>query len=457
MRLLEDFFDEIGPEIQDDAVSVSDDELLPSAPNPDDYTHTLEIRVDLRSPDYDNIVIPLKKWTDKFSDALAGYQFVDSFHFLSMTVIDANHSATPKNGKRDPDDFTETFDYPFDDEFDLSGFYRSKSEYTSSMMCQLHFKIPFNPAPKMPFKRFVNQFGIFSWKIYSEMRMTDSLSTYIYFNFYDNKNSAYSLNTFQLCAGMASVAPLNLLYERVYGEPSGFDKDDDFFTRKQQLSVRRHLDFYMKKMKDWARKKHGLNVRYLDKWEERIRMWDNDLKNVGWKSSQPSVGEIIMFSVRGQEKTVNLTSVEDTIVNGFFSNVPINLTRKTYFIFVMKIEDRLVDDEEKRREAELKNPDTEYMRLRWLKENSGKVIYNEGTTRQVVISPHEIFNSSSDTRKIMWRIRGGKFNNTWNSGFEIVCTDRNGRLCRAENNQIHVYGDFTKYWKCVCELIEKNV
>ena len=370
-----------------------------------------------------------------------------------MRIEDANHSGHhKKNVPGFVDNFSEDFEAPFPDEFNLSEFYQSKGHTVYNMIPYIYIDVWFNPCEKMPFNRFMNQYYRWSTAIYRYFSNVKDMDVSMYFSFYNNEVPKYSISTFEMHDGQVKglTKPLKRIYHSLYGEDANVDDNNDVLARRVMMRTTERMDVYIQKMIAYGRLKHHINVMFVDRFEQQISDYET-LKRWGYNAGQPESSKILAFRVEAiDEKEVKMSAVEDTVIGGFFCQLPTNAVKMFQFMFIMQIMQKFVDDAEQERQKKLEDKNITWTERNELKR--GRNYYGTGLG-SAYTEAAEAYNDENSKRKQYWRIRQGRINSSGKE-FAILCVDKNGKICRADNTSLGIFGDLRNLWNKACAMIE---
>lgn len=463
ITLYEDFLDDLQPDTQDAARKVVNNINEPDiVHDKDEYTHTM--RITMRPSGRDDkkdVILPLKDWFEFLNDRFDGFQLFDKFFIGRIRIEDANHSGNVRRqyGQTTqdvPDDFSEDFYAPFPDEFNISQFYKDKDKSTWNMCTYFYIDVWFTPSDRMPFRRFMNNYFRFSSAVYRYINSNEDISNTISFAFYDNSQPDHSISTFTMNAGSITGLnkPLEILYRNIYDQDfvSEIAQYDDRLARRMMLKLTERLDDYVLKMMQYALSKHRLRLEYKDKWNGDISDWETLNRYSKWTTSQPTSAKILAFMVYSADgaKEINMSAVEDTVITGFMARLPQGAQNMFNFAFVMQIQAKFVDDCQRERDEKLASGKLRYTEVQELKKNRNQ--YNGHGLNSAYTEADEMYNDENSKRKAYWRVRKGTMNKSYKE-FLIVCPDKNGNICRAQNESLSLFGDFRSLWKRICDMI----
>ena len=98
--------------------------------------------------------------------------------------------------------------------------------------------------------------------------------------------------------------------------------------------VSERLEYYIKNMAKYGREKHNLNFFFVDRRDRKITSLE-EIRRMDYDSIR--VPKIISFRVDAFEgKSINISDIEDTIINGFLTRFPAGTLRSVYFIFIVQ-------------------------------------------------------------------------------------------------------------------------
>ena len=206
-------------------------------------------------------------------------------------------------------------------------------------------------------------------------------------------------------------------------------------------------------MAKYGREKHNLNFFFVGRRDRKITSLE-EIRRMGYDSIR--VPKIISFRVDAFEgKSINISDIEDTIINGFLTRFPAGTLRSVYFIFIVQCMMKLVDDIADKNKEKLNDISLNYQEMRILKNHPTVMNYNEKTIYRATTESAEMYNdeSSSRSRKLQWRVRDGKMIGE-NSHFDLIMPDKKGKICRANNYSLKPYCQLERFWKSVCDIIE---
>ena len=207
-------------------------------------------------------------------------------------------------------------------------------------------------------------------------------------------------------------------------------------------------------MAKYGREKHNLNFFFVDRRDRKITSLE-EIRRMDYYSI--TVPKIISFRVDAFEgKSINISDIEDTIINGFLTRFPSGTLRSVYFIFIVQCMMKLVDDIADKNKEKLNGTSLNWKEKRNLKDHPTVMDYNEKTLYRATTESAEMYNSESSSRprKLQWRVREGKMIGE-NSQFNIIMPDKKGKICRANNYSLNPYGQLKTFWKSVCNMIEQ--
>ena len=206
-------------------------------------------------------------------------------------------------------------------------------------------------------------------------------------------------------------------------------------------------------MAKYGREKHNLNFFFVDRRDRKITSLE-EIRRMDYYSI--TVPKIISFRVDAFEgKSINISDIEDTIINGFLTRFPSGTLRSVYFIFIVQCMMKLVDDIADKNKEKLNGTSLNWKEKRNLKDHPTVMDYNEKTIYRATTESADMYNSESSSRprKLQWRVREGKMIGE-NSQFDIIMPDKKGKICRANNYSLNPYGQLKGLWKTVCDIID---
>lgn len=226
LRLFEDLLDDIEPELAKEQSAkksvLKDAETEEIIRNEKEFSHTLIITIRVFNKyELDEMPLNLKEWVSSMNDIFANYQLFEDFYIGKMRIEDANYSGHLRPKGSFEDKFSEDFYPPFDETFDLIEFYKSKGQRRYGMIPYVYVYVWFNPSDaKMTYHRFMNQYYNMSMRLWRKFEAMTELDPSLSFAFYNNADSKYSINTFEMDAGSVHGInnPLKTLYNRLYDE-----------------------------------------------------------------------------------------------------------------------------------------------------------------------------------------------------------------------------------------------
>ena len=226
LKLFEDWLDDIEPELAKEQSAkksvLKDTETEEIIRNEKEFSHTLIITIRVFNKyELDEMHLNLKEWVSSMNDIFANYQLFEDFYIGKMRIEDANYSGHLRPKGTFEDEFSEDFYPPFDETFDLIEFYKSKGQGRYNMIPYVYVYVWFNPSDaKMTYHRFMNQYYNMSMRLWRKFDAMTELEPDLSFAFYNNADSKYSINAFQMDAGSVHEInhPLKTLYNRLYDE-----------------------------------------------------------------------------------------------------------------------------------------------------------------------------------------------------------------------------------------------
>lgn len=466
--MFEDWLDDIEPELAKEQSAkksvLKDTEIEDVIQEEKEFSHTLIITIHVYNKyDQDEMPLNLKEWVSSMNDIFANYQLFEDFYIGKMRIEDANHSGHAKPKGTFEDKFSEDFYPPFDETFDLIEFYKSKGHGKYGMIPYVYVYVWFNPSDvKMTYHRFMDQYYNMSMRLWRKFEAMTELDPTLSFAFYNNADSKFPINTFQMEAGSVHGInkPLKMLYNRLYDEKlenndTQNEKDDIIPVRLANRASER-LEYYIGNMARYGREKHNLNFFFVDRRDRKITSLEEIRRMAYGYDYSIKVPKIISFRVdSSQEKSINISDIEDTIINGFLTRFPSGTLRSVYFIFIVQCMTKLVDDIAEKNKEKLNGTSLNWQERRSLKEHPTVMNYNERTIYRATTESADMYNSESSSRprKLQWRVREGKMIGE-SSQFDIIMPDKKGKICRADNYSLNPYGQLKGFWKTACDMIE---
>ena len=465
LRLFEDWLDDIEPELAKEQSAkksvLKDTETEEIIRDEKEFSHTLIITIRVFNKyELDEMHLNLKEWVSSMNDIFANYQLFEDFYIGKMRIEDANYSGRLRPKGTFEDKFSEDFYPPFDETFDLIEFYKSKGQGRYGMIPYVYVYVWFNPSDtKMPYHRFMNQYYNMSMRLWRKFDAMTELEPDLSFAFYNNADSKYSINRFRMEAGSVHGInnPLKTLYNRLYDEKLENNytqnKKDDIIPVRLANRVSERLEYYIKNMAKYGREKHNLNFFFVDRCDWKITSLE-EIRKMNYDSIK--VPKIISFRVDTfGAKSINISDIEDTIINGFLTRFPSGTLKSVYFIFIVQCMMKLVDDIADKNKEKLNGTSLNWKEKRNLKDHPTVMDYNEKTLYRATTESAEMYNSESSSRprKLQWRVREGKMIGE-NSQFNIIMPDKKGKICRANNYSLYSYSQLKTFWKTVCDMID---